>query len=235
MTFYLTQLQDVAAEPQKQLVVSESTICLCLAALIPAQYRSNWIENLEDLSDPEWEEAEDFVTLAINELTAEEQPMIVPGQVVMFAGINVPNGWLKCNGELQNISQFPDLFDALGTIYGGDGVTTFGVPDFSFRVPMGVALVEPPETNHPLGETGGQESHAHAHSHTLRKFAGVSNVVQGVGTVGTVGAGTGLGAYTSGGSGTLHPARHDTDTSGPTKNNLPPYRVIEFIIYAGGN
>jgi hypothetical protein len=69
MTFYLTQLEDVESDPDQTLTLSQTTIDLCLAALIPAQYRTNWEKDLEPLSDTEWAKAEDFLRIAIEELT----------------------------------------------------------------------------------------------------------------------------------------------------------------------
>ena len=58
------------------------------------------------------------------------------GQIVMFAGNYAPRGWAYCNGQLYPISQNQALFSILNTTYGGDGRTTFAVPDFRGRVPM---------------------------------------------------------------------------------------------------
>jgi len=57
-------------------------------------------------------------------------------EIRMFAGTFAPNGWFNCSGQLLSISQFSALFSLLGTAYGGDGVTTFGLPDFRGRVPV---------------------------------------------------------------------------------------------------
>ncbi len=59
------------------------------------------------------------------------------GEVKMFAGNFAPRGWAKCEGQLLPISQYSALFSLLGTTYGGDGKTTFGLPDLRGRVPMG--------------------------------------------------------------------------------------------------
>ncbi|MFQ5580273.1 MAG: hypothetical protein ACE5FZ_06645 [Nitrospiria bacterium] len=70
MTFYLIPLEDVKNDPFKYLALSESTLVLCLKALISAEYRSNWRYDLDELTDLEWAAAEDFLTMAIDELTA---------------------------------------------------------------------------------------------------------------------------------------------------------------------
>lgn len=58
------------------------------------------------------------------------------GQIVMFGGHFAPRGWALCNGQLLAIASNTALFSILGTTYGGDGRTTFGLPDLRGRVPM---------------------------------------------------------------------------------------------------
>lgn len=58
------------------------------------------------------------------------------GQIIMFGGNFAPRGWALCDGQLLPISQYSALFSILGTFYGGDGRTTFGLPDLRGRVPM---------------------------------------------------------------------------------------------------
>ena len=58
------------------------------------------------------------------------------GEIRMFGFSFVPVGWLPCDGSLQSISENETLFALIGTIYGGDGVTTFGLPDLRGRVPL---------------------------------------------------------------------------------------------------
>ena len=59
------------------------------------------------------------------------------GQIMMFAGSFAPVNWALCNGQILAISQHTALFSILGTTYGGDGRTTFALPDLRGRVPMG--------------------------------------------------------------------------------------------------
>ncbi len=58
------------------------------------------------------------------------------GEIRLFAGNFAPRGWALCQGQLLAISSNDELFSLLGTIYGGDGRTTFGLPDFRGRVPV---------------------------------------------------------------------------------------------------
>ncbi|MBO7942747.1 tail fiber protein, partial [Streptomyces sp. S9] len=58
------------------------------------------------------------------------------GEIRLFGFGRVPQGWFACNGQLVSIAENEALFMLLGTTYGGDGVTTFGVPDLQGRVPV---------------------------------------------------------------------------------------------------
>ncbi|MCH2218340.1 MAG: tail fiber protein, partial [Flavobacteriales bacterium] len=59
------------------------------------------------------------------------------GQIMMFAGTFAPVNWALCNGQILPISEYTALFSILGTTYGGNGRTTFALPDLRGRVPMG--------------------------------------------------------------------------------------------------
>lgn len=63
-----------------------------------------------------------------------QEPMI--GEIKMFAGNFAPRGWAFCDGQLLPINQYPALYSILGTTYGGDGKTTFGLPDLRGRTPV---------------------------------------------------------------------------------------------------
>jgi microcystin-dependent protein len=79
------------------------------------------------------------------------------GQIMLFAGNFAPVGWALCNGQLLPISQNSALFSILGTTYGGDGRTTFGLPDLRGRAPIHFGQ-GPNLQNYDLGETGGVEA-----------------------------------------------------------------------------
>ena len=87
------------------------------------------------------------------------------GEIRMFAGNFPPVGWAFCNGALMDISQNDALFNLIGTTYGGDGQTTFALPDLQSRVPVHVG------PGFALGQQGGAEtvtlttSQIPAHSH----------------------------------------------------------------------
>ena len=79
------------------------------------------------------------------------------GQIVMFAGNYAPRGWAFCDGKLLPINQHQALFSILGTTYGGDGRTTFALPDLRGRVPLHPGAATEP-AGHVLGQTGGHET-----------------------------------------------------------------------------
>ncbi len=95
------------------------------------------------------------------------------GIIKLFAGNFAPQGWAFCNGQLLPIAQNTALFSILGTTYGGDGRSTFGLPDLRSRVPAGGG--QGPGPGLPsinLGELGGEPTHTliasemPAHTHT---------------------------------------------------------------------
>ncbi|GGX36119.1 phage tail protein [Undibacterium squillarum] len=79
------------------------------------------------------------------------------GEITLFAFNRVPQGWLPCNGQLLPIAQYTALYSLLATTYGGDGKTTFALPDLRGRVTvgMGSAQVSPSYT---MGLAAGEES-----------------------------------------------------------------------------
>ena len=79
------------------------------------------------------------------------------GQIILFAGNFPPRGWAFCDGQLLPIAQNTALFSLLGTIYGGDGRTTFALPDLRGRAPIHAGH-GPGLTNYSLGQRGGVEN-----------------------------------------------------------------------------
>ncbi|WP_109677333.1 phage tail protein [Dyadobacter jejuensis] len=102
------------------------------------------------------------------------------GEIKMFAGNFAPAGWAFCDGQLLQIDQYTALYAILGTQYGGDGETTFALPDLRGRVPMHEGT-GPGLTMHRLGEKGGSETvtltthQLPNHTHTGTVQIGVSD------------------------------------------------------------
>ncbi len=92
---------------------------------------------------------------------------IPSGTILMTGTVAAPSGFVMCDGSSLDPAAFPDLFAAIGTSYGGDGISGFNVPDLRQRFPLGVAAAG---TGSFLGASGGQIDHSHAgaaHSHTM--------------------------------------------------------------------
>ncbi len=79
------------------------------------------------------------------------------GQIILVGFNFAPAGWALCNGQLLQIAEYDTLFNLIGTTYGGDGQTTFAVPDLRGRIPTGVGQ-GPALQNYFLGESGGVET-----------------------------------------------------------------------------
>lgn len=79
------------------------------------------------------------------------------GEIKMFAGDFAPRGWAFCDGQLLAVSQNDALFSLLGTIYGGDGRTTFALPDLRSRIPIHAGQ-GPGLSHQQLGRRGGTET-----------------------------------------------------------------------------
>lgn len=94
------------------------------------------------------------------------QPYI--GEIRMFAGLNAPPGWMMCQGQILPISEYDTLFNLIGTTYGGDGESTFALPDLRGRAPMHY------NGTYPIGQSGGQEevtltgNQIPAHTHAVQ-------------------------------------------------------------------
>src|SRR6267143_3034579 len=97
------------------------------------------------------------------------QPYV--GEIRMFAGNFAPAGWMFCEGQLLPISENETLFNLIGTTYGGDGQSTFALPDLRGRVPIHMGTKA--GTTYQLAEKAGEESvtltvqQIPAHSHAL--------------------------------------------------------------------
>ncbi len=98
---------------------------------------------------------------------------------IMVVGFNfAPRGWAMCQGQLLPISQNTALFSLLGTIYGGDGRTTFALPDLRGRAAIGMGQ-GPGLSNHPIGQVSGSEqvtlntNQIPSHTHALQLSAAV--------------------------------------------------------------
>lgn len=168
-------------------------------------------------------------------------------QIVMFGGNFAPRGWAFCDGQLLAISQNTALFSILGTTYGGDGRTTFALPDLRGRAPIHPGT-GPGLSTQSLGERGGTEtntlnvtqmpSHNHANDLKVSSANSTQQAATGGSSIATPGAPGGRGfdatygfnqttpdVSLNGGSLTIG----NTGGSAPV-NNMQPYLAINYII-----
>jgi microcystin-dependent protein len=164
------------------------------------------------------------------------------GEIRIFGGNFAPTGWALCNGQLMPITQNSALFSLLGIYYGGDGRSTFALPNLQGAIPMHQGS-GPGLTSHSVGEYGGSPqvtlavSEMPAHTHTVRAYADSGdrtspvNAVFAEGLQGRVGerlystaapdAFMGIDAVSPQGGSAPH-------------NNMPPYLELTYIIALQG-
>lgn len=161
------------------------------------------------------------------------------GEIRLFGGNYAPEGWALCNGQLMQISQYDALFSLIGTTYGGDGQTTFALPDLRGRVPVHRGTNPSTGTTYNVGVKGGNETvpltaaHVASHSHSVTATTAVASSNDPAGRMlahvadglyssaaplasmhaGTIGSG--------GGSGAVH-------------DNMQPSLCVNFIIALEG-
>lgn len=166
------------------------------------------------------------------------QPFI--GEIRMFGGNFSPTGWALCDGSLIQISNNEPLFSLLGTRYGGDGRTTFALPDLRGRIPIhfgdGIAL-----TNRTLGSTGGAESitltsnQVPSHTHTWEASTSTADQTTVSGHV--LGSNTSVEIFEQNLSNPVKMSAQsiaDHSGNGSSHPNLMPFQVINFIIALTG-
>jgi len=162
------------------------------------------------------------------------------GEIRMFGGNFAPKGWALCNGQLLAISQNTALFSLLGTMYGGNGINTFALPDLRWRVPNHFGQ-GPGLSNYTQGQVGGTENvtllqgNLPAHSHPVHAVtAGGHQASPAANLPAIESTGTSLNFSSSAANATMNAA-----TIGNTGQNLPlpviqPYLTINFIIALQG-
>jgi microcystin-dependent protein len=159
------------------------------------------------------------------------QPFV--GEIRMFGGNFAPAGWAFCDGQLLSIAENEVLFALIGTTYGGDGQSTFALPDLRSRVPLHQGQ-GPGLSPRVIGSMGGSEtvaltaSQLPTHSHRL---ASASGATLGDPTGDAV-ANTGAAAMYGGGAANvaMDPAASVAAGGNQPHNNLMPYLGVSFII-----
>jgi microcystin-dependent protein len=151
------------------------------------------------------------------------------GEIRMFGGNFAPAGWAFCQGQLVPISEYDTLFNLIGTTYGGDGQSTFGLPNLQGRVPVhtGPGMV--------LGQMAGSESvtlttqQLPVHTHPMAASSDAANVITGAN--GVLAASVSLAAYfASPPDAALNAASVLPVGGNQPHENMQPYLAINFII-----
>lgn len=171
-------------------------------------------------------------------------------EIRMFAGNFAPRAWMFCNGSLMSIAQNTALFALLGTTFGGDGQTTFGLPDLRSRLPIhtgqGAGL-----SPYQLGQMGGTESN----TLTATNVGGHNHGVTGNASIATA-SGDGqtpvaVNNYPANNGETIYAATTDNSAMAPASlggvtvapqtpngnapiSNIQPYLAMNFIICVEG-
>lgn len=162
------------------------------------------------------------------------------GEIRMFAGNFAPQGWAFCEGQLLAISQNTALFSILGTIYGGNGVSTFALPNLVGSAPMH-AGEGPGLTSRTVGESVGEDavtltvSRMPTHSHQAVGLASTGNTKQIGGSVFAENPAPephrpGNPLYTSLPTGAMSSSALSDSGSGQAHNNRQPSVGLSFII-----
>lgn len=158
------------------------------------------------------------------------------GEIRMFAGNFAPRSWAFCDGQLLAVSQNDALFSLFGTIYGGDGRTTFGLPDMRGRLPMH-AGTGPGLSQRRLGAKTGQENvtltsnqlPSHNHNMTANSAAGDSSTPSGSFAKDATSSNLYINALTS--TTTSMNPNMVKDTGGSRAHtNLMPFLCVNFIV-----
>lgn len=159
------------------------------------------------------------------------------GEIRLMAFAFPPQGWALCNGQLLPINQNQALFSLLGTMYGGNGTSTFALPDLRGRVPVaagqGAGL-----NGYVQGQSGGEAAHAL----TVDEWVNHSHVLNGTRVDGTSAAPTGAlpavgaEAYSKAGpDGTLAPGSLASANANPQGHeNMQPFLTLNYVIALQG-
>jgi len=156
------------------------------------------------------------------------------GEIRMFAGNYAPEGWLECDGQILSISQYEVLFTLFGTTYGGDGTSTFALPDLRGRIPLHAPATQ--------GQPSGTETvvlsaaQVPAHAHGVRVIASNATATDPTNRILANAVAPPL-MYSPKSAGTTTPLNAGTvvpNAGGQAHSNMMPTLCVDFIVcYAG--
>ena len=155
------------------------------------------------------------------------QPYV--GEIRMFAGNFAPAAWMFCEGQLLPISENETLFQLIGTTYGGDGESNFGLPDLRGRIPMHQG------NGFTLAETGGAEeitlttNQMPVHGHAFLGAAVGGNQISSAGAL-PANSGNVVPYFNAAPDGAMSPASVVPVGGSQPHTNFQPYLCVDFII-----
>jgi len=163
------------------------------------------------------------------------------GEIRIFPFNYAPYGWALCNGQIMPISVNTALFSLLGVNYGGDGRSTFGLPNLQGSTPLDYGQ-GPGLSNYVIGEVGGEPtvtllySEMPSHPHTAQAYAGAGGQNPGPTTTWSDGSQRGQATYTPSSPQNVQMSPLALGVSGSSQphNNLPPYLTLNFCIALQG-
>ncbi len=168
------------------------------------------------------------------------------GEIKMFGGSYAPNGYALCNGQLLPVAQNKALFTVLATQFGGDGVNTFGLPNFNGRSPVGTGTLAGTSVSFTQASTGGAETvtlttaNMPPHNHDLFVSTGQADSDSPTGNfLATANDGIGnqvliYGSQSSGSMAPMSPLAISVTGGSQPFNVRNPYQVVTFIIALTG-
>jgi microcystin-dependent protein len=158
-------------------------------------------------------------------------------QVILFAGNFAPKNWAFCQGQILQISQNTALFSIIGTMYGGNGTTTFALPDLRGRAPVGAGQ-GPGLPNYTIGEQGGEPAHTlmvqempqHNHLINAQGNPGGSKITQNCFPA----SNASTAVYDAAANTAMSPAMVGMTGGSQPHNNMQPYLGMNYIICVYG-
>ena len=184
-----------------------------------------------------------YIKTKLDSVYAPLSGVVPTGTIVMWPMSTPPTGWLLCNGSAVSRTTYSALFAVISTNYGsGDGSTTFNLPKFSGRFPLGAGRQDNNSTYHSLRTTGGAETvtltsaQSGLRGHTHKVFTTEGSGYSGAGydyltkTVSSSGWSGGYSLKASGSGDVNWIGTVASEDATNANENMPPYLTINFII-----
>ncbi len=167
---------------------------------------------------------------------ADNDPFV--GQIEMVSFNFAPTGWLLCDGSVLSISQYTVLFALIGTTYGGNGSSTFALPDLRGRVPISMGQGSG-LTNRVIGQSSGEENHTlisnemPSHTHYAQESGSNGTSASPTGNFPAVNN-EGIQHYGTTANGYMNTSMMTATGGSQAHNNMQPYLCVNFIIATSG-